>query len=109
MNIRKLSFFTTILSGICLFIIGCFILVYINVGPTKTNIQNNNDNIKKERQIVDEVNANNEYIKSMLDLMFDLRVQFCKEVNEKFGKNIKVTKKEVEKNGIGNNDTRNDN
>jgi LCP family protein required for cell wall assembly len=44
MNIRKLSFFTTILSGICLFIIGCFILVYINVGPTKTNIQNNNDN-----------------------------------------------------------------
>lgn len=44
MNIRKLSFFTTLLSGICLFLIGCFILVYTNVAPSKTNLQNNNDN-----------------------------------------------------------------
>lgn len=58
---------------------------------------NNNDNAKKkERQVVDEVNANNDYIKSMLDLMFDLREEFCTNVKEKFGSDIKVSKKEVE-------------
>ena len=58
---------------------------------------NNNNNIKKERMIVDEVNANNEYTAINLDLMFDLRERACKEINEKFGLNIKVEKREVEK------------
>lgn len=60
---------------------------------------NNNNNIKKERMIVDEVNANNEYTSINLDLMFDLRERACKEINEKFGLNIKVKKREVEENG----------
>ena len=55
--------------------------------------------------IVDEVNANNEYTAINLDLMFDLRERACKEINEKFGLNIKVEKREVEKTdgGIHNN------
>lgn len=65
---------------------------------------NNNNNIKKERMLVDEVNANNDYTEINLDLMFDLREKFCKEVNEKFGLNIKVSKREVKVD-----DTENDN
>lgn len=60
---------------------------------------NNNNNIKKERMIVDEVNANNEYTSINLDLMFDLREKACKEINEKFGLNISVKKREVENDG----------
>lgn len=57
---------------------------------------NNNNNVKKERMLVDEVNANNEYTSINLDLMFDLREKACKEINEKFGYNIIVKKREVE-------------
>lgn len=57
---------------------------------------NNNNNIKKERMLVDEVNANNEYTAINLDLMYDLREKACNEINEKFGLNIKVKKREVE-------------
>ena len=67
---------------------------------------NNNNNIKKERMIVDEVNANNEYTSINLDLMFDLREKACKEINEKFGFNIKVKKREVEQVGTNDVDTR---
>jgi hypothetical protein len=70
---------------------------------------NNNNNIKKERMIVDEVNANNEYTAINLDLMFDLRERACKEINEKFGLNIKVEKREVEQVGKNYTDTRGDN
>lgn len=70
---------------------------------------NNNNNVKKERMIVDEVNANNEYTSINLDLMFDLREKACKEINEKFGLNISVKKREVEENGKNYNDTRGDN
>lgn len=70
---------------------------------------NNNNNIKKERMIVDEVNANNEYTSINLDLMFDLREKACKEINEKFGFNIKVKKREVEQVGTNDVDPRGDN
>lgn len=67
---------------------------------------NNNNNIKKERMLVDEVNANNDYTNINLDLMFDLREKACKEINSKFGFNISVKKREVESNDNENNDTR---
>lgn len=51
---------------------------------------------KKERMITDEVNANNDYINIMLDLMYDLRVRACEEINDKFGYNLIVEKREVE-------------
>ena len=70
---------------------------------------NNNNNVKKERMIVDEVNANNEYTSINLDLMFDLRKRACDEINSKFGFNIKVKKREVEEVGENDIDTRGDN
>lgn len=70
---------------------------------------NNNNNVKKERMIVDEVNANNEYTSINLDLMFDLRKRACDEINSKFGFNIKVEKREVEQVGENDIDTRGDN
>ena len=70
---------------------------------------NNNNNVKKERMIVDEVNANNEYTSINLDLMFDLREKACKEINEKFGLNITVKKREVEQDGEVYNNSRGDN
>ena len=59
---------------------------------------NNANTDKKERLIVDEVNANNDFILVNLDHMFDEREKAAKEINEKFGLNIKVEKREV-KNG----------
>ena len=70
---------------------------------------NNNNNVKKERMIVDEVNANNEYTSINLDLMFDLRKRACDEINSKFGFNIKVEKREGEQVGENDIDTRGDN
>lgn len=70
---------------------------------------NNNNNVKKERMIVDEVNANNEYTSINLDLMYDLRKKACKEINEKFGLNISVKKREVKENGKNDIDPRGDN
>lgn len=67
---------------------------------------NNNDNIKKERMIVAEVNANNEYTSINIDLMYDLRKKACDEINSKFGFNIKVEKREVEQVGTDNDNTR---
>lgn len=69
---------------------------------------NNINNIKKERMIVDEVNANNDYINISLDLMYDMRKKFADEFNKKYGANITVKKREVENGNIdtdtGNND-----
>lgn len=65
---------------------------------------NNGNTDKKERLIVDEINVNNDYININLDLMFDMRKKFCKEVNEKFDFNISVRKREVEQNGTVYND-----
>lgn len=57
---------------------------------------NNNNIEKKERMLVDEVNANNDFILVNIDHMFDERERAVKEINEKFGLNIIVEKREVE-------------
>ena len=56
---------------------------------------NNANTDKKERLIVDEVNAKHDFILVNLDHMFDEREKAVKEINEKFGLNIKVEKREV--------------
>ena len=53
----------------------------------------NNNFEKKERLLTDEINSNNDYISSNIDLMLKTREEFCKEVNEMFGLNISVYKK----------------
>lgn len=55
---------------------------------------NNNDsnNMKKERLIVDEVNANNQEIEMYLDTDFKNRKKACEEINAKFGLNVSVEK-----------------
>lgn len=70
----------------------------------------NNSNIqKKERMIVDEVNSNNDYIQISLDLMYDLRKKACEEINQKYGLNMQVKKREVEQVEYQDNDnSRND-
>lgn len=78
---------------------------YRNKVLTFLGINNNNVN-KRERLLEDEVNANNDYIQINLDLMYDMRVKFCEEVNEKFGTNISVEKRKVE--DVHNNDRRDD-
>lgn len=56
---------------------------------------NNANTDKKERLIVDEVNANNDLLNTIMDMMFECRQEFCNEVNEKFGIDIKVEKRDV--------------
>ena len=53
----------------------------------------NNNFEKKERLLVDEINSNNEFINSNVDIMLKCREDFCCEVNEKYGLNISVKKK----------------
>ena len=53
----------------------------------------NNNFEKKERLLVDEVNSNNEFITSNVDIMLKCREDFCKEVNKMFDLNISVKKK----------------
>lgn len=60
---------------------------------------NNNNVDKKERLLVDEVNANNDFILVNIDHMFDERQRAVELINEKFGLNIKVSKREVELSG----------
>lgn len=52
----------------------------------------NNNFEKKERLLTDEINANNDYIDSNIDLMFNMRKDFCKKANEKYGLNLRVVK-----------------
>ena len=54
---------------------------------------------KKERALVDEVNANNEFILVNLEHMYEERRRAVELINEKFGTNIKVSKREVELSG----------
>lgn len=54
---------------------------------------------KKERVLVDEVNANNEFILVNLEHMYEERRRAVEAINEKFGTNIKVSKREVELDG----------
>ena len=50
----------------------------------------NNVADKKERLIVDEANANNDYINRNVDLLYKNRQLACNEINKKFGLNISV-------------------
>ena len=60
----------------------------------------NNHNVQKsERLLVDEVNANNDFILVNLDHMYDERKLACDLINEKFGLNIQVHKREVDFDG----------
>ena len=45
---------------------------------------------KKERLIVDEANANNDYINRNVDLLYKNRKIACDKINEKFNLNISV-------------------
>ena len=56
---------------------------------------NNNNVEKRERLLVDEVNANNEFILVNLEHMFEERKKACELINDKFGTNIQVRKREV--------------
>ena len=56
----------------------------------------NNYNVeKRESLIVDEVNANNEFILVNLEHMYEERKKACDLINAKFGTNIEVKKREV--------------
>ena len=68
---------------------------------------NNANTDKKERLIVDEVNANNDFILVNLDHMFDERQKAVEEINKKFGLNITVEKRGI--NGNIYNDINGDN
>ena len=60
----------------------------------------NNHNVQKaERLLVDEVNANNDFILVNLDHMYDERKLACDLINEMFGLNIQVHKREVDFDG----------
>ena len=50
----------------------------------------NNVADKKERLIVDEANANNDYINRNVDLLYKNRKIACDKINEKFNRNISV-------------------
>ena len=56
---------------------------------------NNNNVEKRERLLVDEVNANNEFILVNLEHMYEERKKACDLINAKFGTNIQVKKREV--------------
>lgn len=71
----------------------------------KTNIMNelltmlginNTNNEKRERLVVDEVNANNDFILVNIDHMYDERKKSAEMINKKFGTNIVVEKREVQ-------------
>ena len=53
----------------------------------------NNATQKRERMLVDEVNANNDYIDKNIDLMYKSRQIACVEINRKFGLNVEVIRK----------------
>lgn len=53
----------------------------------------NNHFEKAERLLVDEVNSNNDYVDSYIDLMFNERLEFCKKAKQMYDLNIKVSKR----------------
>ena len=57
---------------------------------------NNNNTDKKERLLVDEVNANNEFILVNIEHMYEERQIACEQINKMFNLNIKVERREVE-------------
>ena len=65
---------------------------------TFLGINNNNIN-KKERLVVDEVNANNDFILVNIEHMLEERKKACELINEKFGLNVTVERREVNLSG----------
>ena len=64
---------------------------------------NNANTDKKERLITDEVNANNQYIDSNVELMLEARKRACEAINTMFGLNVSVelrTALEVDLGGV---------
>lgn len=55
-------------------------------------INNNSNQDKRERLLVDEVNINNGYILNNLDVAYKMRKEACDKINKLFGLNIKVIK-----------------
>lgn len=57
----------------------------------------NNANMdKKERMVANEVEANNEQVKASEDVLLRCRQEACKKINEIFGLNIRVKRRELE-------------
>lgn len=54
---------------------------------------------KKERMLVDEVNANNEETESAEDICLAMRKQFCEDINEAFGMDVSVEPRNKRKDG----------
>lgn len=69
-----------------------FNLIYTRLGLNNSNID------KKERVVVDEVNANNELINESLAILLDSRQKACEEINSMFSLNISCEVKEVTEN-----------
>lgn len=62
-----------------------------------TDIGVNNANMdKKERMVANEVEANNEQVKACEDVLLRSREEACKRINEIFGLNISVKRRELE-------------
>ena len=62
-----------------------------------TDIGVNNANMdKRERMVANEVEANNEQVKASEDVLLRCRQEACKKINEIFGLNIKVRRRELE-------------
>lgn len=57
---------------------------------TLLGINNNPDTTKRERMLVDEVNANNAMTSMNIKVRLKCREEFCKQVNELFGTDISV-------------------
>lgn len=62
----------------------------VNEMLTWLGINNNLNQDKKERMIVDEVNVNNTHILMYLDIEYKNRLKACEEINKRYGLNIKV-------------------
>lgn len=63
-----------------------------------TDIGVNNANMdKRERMVANEVEANNEQVKACEDVLLRSRQEACKRINEIFGLNISVKRKELDK------------
>ena len=69
---------------------------------------NNANTDKRERLIESEVNANNQLLENILDMMYETRLEFCKEVKEKFGVEINVEKRDVSNGTVYNDDPTDD-
>lgn len=63
---------------------------------------NNANTDKKERLITDEANANNQFIESCSEMFLESRRRAVDKINEKFGTNITVKLRNIDKGGLAN-------